>query len=445
MSRVVDLNISGGTVVPMVEDRRWHTGDVLVTDGRIVALTEGPAKDVTPHKVIDASGCLVVPGFVQSHVHVVQSLLRHQADGLELLQWLRDRTWPYEAALDGDGVQAAAELGIAELLCGGTTSILDFGTTHDHERVFETAARMGIRMTSGMTHMDVGDEVPPALLEDRDQSLAEAQRLGERWHGAENGRLGYAVTPRFALSCSRELLEGCVALARDRGWMVHTHASENSDEVAAVRSLFGLSNIKYLDSLGLTGCDVVLAHGVHLDADEKNLLARTDTAICHCPGANLKLASGIAEIPALLNLDIRVGLGADGAPCNNRLSVFHEMALAGTLHGLRPNGRNLDAWTVLAMATRVGARVIGLGERVGTLEVGKLADVAVIDATAWSLLPSGDPASRLVYGANARDVRHVVVDGRVVVEHGCLTTVRPEHVRQHAFEAWRVTQSRMEA
>ncbi len=445
MNGVVDLKIAGGTVVPMVEDRRWFTGDVLVTDGKIAAVTEGPANDVTAHKTIDASSSIVIPGLVQCHVHVVQSLLRHQADGLKLLDWLRDRTWPYEAALDGDGVQAAAELGIAELLCGGTTSILDFGTTHHHERVFETADRMGIRMISGKTHMDVGDDVPPALLEDRDQSMTQAQELGERWHGAADGRLGYAVTPRFALSCSPELLEHCVALARSKGWLLHTHASENTDEVATVRSLFGCSNIEYLDRLGLTGSDVVLAHGVHLDSGEKSLLARTGTAICHCPGANLKLGSGIAEIPALLDLDIRVGLGADGAPCNNRLSVFHEMALAGTLHGLRPSARNLDAWTVLAMATRVGAEVVGLGERVGTLEPGKIADAAVVDATGWSLLPSGDPASKLVYGATASDVRHVVVDGHVVVEHGRLTTASPEHVRQHACEAWRATESRMEA
>ncbi len=444
MNRVVDLKIAGGTVLPMDEDRRWHTGDVLVADGQIVAVTQGSAIDVTAQKTIDASDCLVVPGFVQCHVHVVQSLLRHQADGLELLEWLRTRTWPYEAALDGDGVEAAAELGIAELLCGGTTSILDFGTTHHHDRVFSAASRMGIRMTSGKTHMDVGDDAPAALLEDPDRSVAEAQELGDRWNGAAGGRLGYAVTPRFALSCSRHLLENCVSLARNKGWLLHTHASENLDEINAVHALFGCSNIEYLDSVGLTGHDVVLAHGVHLSETEMDRLASTDTAICHCPGANLKLGSGVADVPTLLRRKIRVGLGADGAPCNNRLSIFHEMALAGTLHGLRPGARNLEAWTVLALATRDGARVIGIGDRVGTLEAGKAADVAVIDAAEWSLLPGGDPASRLVYGACARDVRHVVVDGRAVVENGQLRTVDPRRVQWHIDEAWRATRSRME-
>ena len=297
--------------------------------------------EIAARKTLDASGALVIPGLIQCHVHVVQSLLRHQADGMELLDWLETRTWPYEAALDGDGVQAAAELGVAELLTGGTTTVLDFGTTHDHDRVFQVAEALGIRMISGKTHMDDGDAVPPFLLEDRDASIGEAEALGRRWHHSANGRLGYAVTPRFALSCTKDLLDQCVTLARDNGWLLHTHASENIGEIDEVRRRFGMNNIDYLDSVGLTGADVILAHGIHLVDEEKERLAATQTRICHCPGANLKLASGIADIPGLLELGVPIGLGADGAPCNNRLSIFHEMALAGTLHTLRhgPTGR----------------------------------------------------------------------------------------------------------
>ena len=159
----------------MERDRHWLTGDVLVRDGRIAEIRPGGAGGVTARQVLDASGAVVLPGFIQCHVHVVQSLLRHQADGMELLDWLERRTLPYEAALDGDGVTTAAELGIAELLTGGTTTVLDFGTTHDHDRVFESAERMGIRMTSGRTHMDMGSETAPALIEDADASLADAE------------------------------------------------------------------------------------------------------------------------------------------------------------------------------------------------------------------------------------------------------------------------------
>lgn len=441
---MIDLVIKGGTVVPMVTDGEWFSGDVLVEDRKIIEIRRHDGDEIQARRTIDASGALVIPGLIQCHVHVVQSLLRHQADGLELLDWLQKRAWPYEAALDGDGVQAAAELGIAELMCGGTTTALDFGTTHDHDRVFHVARKLGIRFISGKTHMDDGEGIPPALMEDRETSVAHAEALGRRWHGTEEGRLGYVVSPRFALSCTQDLLEGCVDLARTNGWLLQTHASENRGEIEAVRRRFNQSNIDYLKSVGLTGSDVILAHGVHLSDEEKRHLAATRTRICHCPGANLKLASGIADIPDLLDLDVPVGLGADGAPCNNRLSAFHEMALAGTLHSLRSGPTALGAWSVLAMATREGARALHLDDRIGTLEVGKLADITVVGLDSWPLQPSGNPASRLVHGATAQDVRHVVIDGRLVVDDGALTTESGNEIRDHAREAWRATRHRME-
>jgi len=437
------LLIRGGTVVPMEREREWFTGDVVVRDGRIADLVAGGVDEPGAAVEIDARGAVVVPGFVQCHVHVVQSLLRHQADGLTLLDWLHRRTLPYEAALDGDDVAVAAQLGIAELLCGGTTTVLDFGTTHDHDRVFEAARDLGIRMISGRTHMDMGEGTPAALLEEAERSLADAEAVGQRWHGAAGGRLGYAVAPRFALSCTRSLLEGCARLAREHGWLLHSHASENTDEVAAVRAATGRTNVAYLDDVGLTGDDVVLAHGVHLDDDEIDLLAATKTRICHCPGANLKLGSGIADVPRLRSAGVPVALGADGPPCNNRLSALHEMSLAATLHGLRSGPAALGAWDALAMATREGARALHLDEEVGTLSPGKAADITVVDLEAWSTIPGDDPAARLVHGASARDVRHVLVGGAVVVERGRLTSLDHRILRSRVHEAWTATRSRM--
>ena len=299
-----DLVIRDGLVLPMVSDGDSFRGDVAISNGRITAVTDNYGDDCDAARILDASNAAVLPGFIQGHVHVVQSLLRHQADGLELLDWLRLRTWPYEAALDGDGVEAAAELGIVELLSGGTTTALDFGTTHDHDRVFHAAERLGIRFVSGKTHMDVGAGAPAALLEDPDRSLSDADELGQRWHGAAGGRLGYAVAPRFALSCSPGLLRGCADLARAHGWLLQTHAAENSDEVKEVRALSGLGNIEFLDSHGLVGEDVILAHGIYLNESDVRRLAETRTTICHCPGANLKLGSGIADVPGLLQAGV---------------------------------------------------------------------------------------------------------------------------------------------
>jgi 5-methylthioadenosine/S-adenosylhomocysteine deaminase len=439
-----DLLIRNGTVVPMERDRHWFTGDVMVRNGRIAEIRPTGAGEITARRVLDASGAVVLPGFIQCHVHVVQSLLRHQADGLELLDWLERRTLPYEAALDGDAVATAAELGVAELLTGGTTTVLDFGTTHDHDRVFESAERLGIRMTSGQTHMDMGCDTAPTLLQDADASLAEAEAIGGRWHGKAGGRLRYAVAPRFALSCTRPLLEGCSRLARKHGWLLHSHASENTAEIAAVRAATGMSNIEYLDSVGLTGRDVVLAHGVHLDSAEIQILADTRTRICHCPGANLKLGSGIADIPKLRSRGVPVGLGADGPPCNNRLSAFYEMSLAATLHALRSGPTALGAWDAMAMATREGARVLQLADRVGTLAPGKAADITVVSLDSWSMIPGDDPVARIVHGGSAADVRHVIVDGRPVVVDKRLTTIDAGELRSRINESWRATRRRME-
>ena len=441
---MVDLHVRGGLVVPMRVDHEAFIGDVLVADGRVVDVIRGAASDIVAHEVLEADGCLVLPGFVQGHVHVVQSLLRHQADELELLDWLRERTWPYEASLDGDATQDAAELGVCELLEGGTTCAVDFGTTRHHDRVFRAAERLGIRFLSGRTHMDCGDDVPPALLDEATRSLDDAEELGSRWHLAAGGRLRYVVAPRFALSCSRTLLEGCRDLARRHGWLLQTHASENRDEVAAVRAAHGVGNVAYLAELGLVGPDVILAHGVWLDDDEVDVLARSATRICHCPGANLKLASGIADVPRLRARGVPVLLGADGPPCNNRLSAIHEMALAATIHGLRHGPAAVTAWDALAMATRDAAEALHLGTEIGTLEPGKAADLVVVDLGDWSLQPGGDPAARLVYGGSPSAVRDVVVAGRVVVRNGSVTTTDPHELRARVQASWAAVRRRME-
>jgi 5-methylthioadenosine/S-adenosylhomocysteine deaminase len=443
-SAAPDLVIRNGLLLPMVTDGEFFQGHVAIRDGRISAVTPDADDDCGAAPVLDASDAAVLPGFIQCHVHVVQSLLRHQADGLELLDWLRLRTWPYEAALDADGVEAAAELGIAELLCGGTTTALDFGTTHDHDRVFRAAHTLGIRFVSGKTHMDIGVGAPSALLEDPEQSLSDAAELGQRWDGAADGRLGYAVAPRFALSCSPRLLRGCAELARGQGWLLQSHAAENGDEVEEVRALSGFGNIEFLDSYGLVGEDVILAHGIHLDEAEVRRLAETRTTICHCPGTNLKLGSGIADVPGLLQAGVPVVLGADGPPCNNRLSIFHEMSLAATIHGLRHGPAALDAWAVLGMATRDAAAALHMGDEVGTLENGKVGDVVVVELGEWSTLPGGDPASRIVFGGGPQMVRHVVVGGKPLVVDGQLVDVDTDALRQKIGIAWEATMRRME-
>jgi 5-methylthioadenosine/S-adenosylhomocysteine deaminase len=423
--------VRGGTVVPMAERGVQLQADVRIEDGRIAAVAPGLDSEAGCD-VLDATDALVLPGFVQAHVHVVQSLARNRAEGLPLLRWLAERIWPYEAALQPAEVAAAARLGIAELLTGGTTSALDMGTTHDQDAVFFAAAELGIRLTSGKCHMDTGNGVPSGLLEDRDESLAQAEALASRWHGSASGRLRYAVAPRFVLSCSPELLAAAVALARSHGYLLHTHSSESAQETQAVREQTGRGNAEFLADVGIAGPDTVLAHCVHVDEGEVRLLSRQRTGVAHCPGANLKLGSGIADVPRLLRHGVRIGLGADGPPGNNRLSIFHEMGLAGTVHNLAHGPGAVDAWTVLEMATWRGAEVLGLGEEVGRLLPGWKADVVVLGRNGLAMEPAGDPAAMVVFGGGVESVRHVVVDGSVVVRNGELATADTGAIRREA-------------
>lgn len=411
-----DLLIEGGTIVTL--DPRWRVfeGDLLVREGRIAELGSSGSLRVRPGtRTLSARGGYVLPGFVQPHVHLCQALFRGFAEDVPLLPWLSRFIWPMEAAHTPTSLRVSAELGIAELLLGGTTTALDMGTVHYTDAIFEVALESGIRLVSGKAMMDAGTSCPPGLREERAWSLAESRRLAERWHGADGGRLHYAFAPRFILSCTPELLRDTAELARAMGCRLHTHASENPDEVDAVRALTGMENVAALHQLGISGPDVVLAHCVWLSAPEQDLLRRTGTRVSHCPSANLKLGSGVASVPELLRAGVSVGLAADGAPCNNRLSAFTEMRLAALLQKPRAGTDALAAREVLRMATLGGAEVLGLEAQIGSLEVGKRADLIVVEGRRPHLRPRSDPYHVLVYAAEAADVKHVFVEGRALV------------------------------
>ncbi len=403
--------------------------DVLIEDGRIARVGRG-LRAPRGAQVIECRGRAVIPGLVQAHVHLCQVLFRNHADGLELLEWLSRRIWPFEAAHDARSLGLSARLGLAELLLGGTTAILDMATVRHTTAVLEAAVESGIRYTGGKCLMDVPGN---PLAESKDAALRETEQLGLAWHGQENGRIRYALCPRFALSCTKALLTAVRDLSRRHGWLVHTHASENRTEVAFVREQTGVDNVAYFAQLGLQGPRLVLAHCVHLTAREMKQMARAGTHAVHCPGANLKLASGIAPVPRLLAAGVNVALGGDGAPCNNTLDAFHEMRLAATLHLPRFGHRAMPPAEVLAMATIRGARALGLESEIGSIEPGKRADIAVVDLSGPHCAPPGDdPHATLVYCARASDVTDVLVDGRAVVRNRKLLTLDAEKLARAA-------------
>ncbi|WP_342375681.1 5'-deoxyadenosine deaminase [Myxococcus stipitatus] len=430
----MDLLLTGGTVVTMNREREVLVdADVLIQDGRIAKVGRG-LKPRGTRRVVDVTGKMVLPGLIHGHLHACQTLFRGRADSRELLDWLRECIWPYEASHDAASMRASADLTFAELIRSGATAALDMGSVHHYDAVFESARDSGFRLVGGKAMMDTGLGVPAGLLESTADSLAESLALLERWHKSHEGRLRYAFAPRFVLTCTPELLREVVRLSREHGVRIHTHASENSKETEAVRQYTGgRDNVDYFHTVGLMGQHVTLAHCVWLSEQEQSQLRETRTVVCHCPGSNLKLASGIAKVPELLDAGVPVALGSDGAPCNNTLDIFHEMRLAAVLHNPRVGPCAMTPMRVLEMATLHGARALGLEDEVGSLEVGKRADITVVDVSGLHAGPTAeDPLSPLVHSARASDVTHVFIDGQAVLKDGVLTTLDAASVMANA-------------
>jgi 5-methylthioadenosine/S-adenosylhomocysteine deaminase len=426
--------IRNATILTMDDGLTVVEGGVSVRDGRIAAV--GAVEEAGHETVIDARGGYVLPGFIQTHVHLCQTLFRGFADDMPLLEWLKMRVWPMEAAHTPATLRASTRLAAAELLRSGTTAVLTMETVHDTDAVFEALSETGLRATVGKCMMDFDSDVPRRLQEDTRASIDESLALKKRWHGAANGRLRAAFAPRFAISCSRELLEAVAALSIAEDALIHTHASENRDEVDFVRRMSGgLSNIEYLASTGLASPHLCTAHCVWVSDAEQALMAERQIKVLHCPGSNLKLGSGVAPIVEMRARGISVSLGADGAACNNRLDMFDEMRLAATLQAMRMAPGALPARDVVWMATREGARALGQEAELGSIEPGKRADLILIDRRSPHLTPAPDPWSTIVYAARGTDVRTVVVDGEILLHDFALTRLDPADVHSEATAA----------
>ena len=429
MSR--SILIKGGTVVTMDEKNSIVRGDLLIRDARIADV--GNEIDETVNDVIEAEGCAVMPGFVQTHIHLCQTLFRGAADDLSLIDWLKKRVWPMEAAHTRESIRASAQLGIAELIKGGTTCALTMETVRHTEEVLRVVQESGFRATVGKCMMDKGEGVPAELHEETSESISESVALIEKWHGKTDGRIRCCFAPRFAVSCTRELLSEVSGLSRKHQVMIHTHASENKNECEIVEGETGQRNIAYLDSLGISGAHVLLAHCIHLDDEEMSTLARTKTNVAHCPSSNLKLGSGVARVTEMLERGISVSLGADGAPCNNRLDMFTEMRTAALLQKVLQGPEVLPAARTLRLATIDGARALGREKEIGSIEVGKRADVIVVDLDPPHSSPRRDDVcSALVYSAQPSDVRATIIDGQIVMREGKLLTLDEAGVIEEA-------------
>ncbi|WP_306061773.1 5'-deoxyadenosine deaminase [Natronococcus wangiae] len=406
-------------------------GSVVVEGSRIEAVGRRSEIRAQYSDREERSYDILLPGLVGGHLHSVQSLGRGIADDSELLDWLFEFILPMEASLSADEMEIAAKLGYLELIESGTTTCIDHLSVNHAERAFEAAGEIGIRGLLGKVLMD--RRSPDGLAEETDDALAETERLIREYHGSFDDRIRYAVTPRFAVSCSEECLRGARELADTYdGVRIHTHASENRSEIETVEANTGMRNIHWLDEVGLTGEDVVLAHCVWTDESEREVLAETGTHVTHCPSSNMKLASGIAPVMDYLDRGINVALGNDGPPCNNTLDPFTEMRQGSLLQKVdRLDPVAAPAEEVFEMATINGANAAGF-EKLGALREGWRADVIGVTTDVTRGTPLHDPLSHLVFAAHGDDVVFTMVDGEILMEDSEVTTVDADALRERA-------------
>lgn len=425
--------IKNGTIVTMNKDRDIFIGDILIEDNKLKKVSKNI--DTQGDKVINADGKIVIPGLIQTHIHLTQTLFRGQADDLELMDWLKERVWPLEGNHTAESNYISAKLGIAELIKGGTTSIIDMETVKHTEEAIKAIYESGFRALVGKCMMDYGEGVEPKLMENTDESIEESVRLLKKWHGASNNRIQYAFAPRFVVSCTEEMLIKVRDLAKKYDVMIHTHASENRGEIDLVEKDRGMRNVVYLHKLGLTGEKLILAHCIWINDEEMKIIAKTGTKVSHCPNSNLKLASGIAKIPELIKMGANVSIAADGAPCNNNLDIFEEMRSAALIQKARLLSPTvMPAETVFELATLGGAKAMCMEDKLGSIEEGKLADIVIINLNKLHSTPSKEVGiiSQLVYSAHSNDVETTIIDGRIVMEDRKLLTLNEDKIIRDA-------------
>ena len=427
------IRIAGGLVVTMDEAGTVFPGGCVEFEGDRIAHVGAETGEGPADETVDADGVIVVPGLVNTHCHLSQQLARGLADDVDLLTWLHERIWPYEAALGEEDVEASALACALEQIRNGVTTVADPGGQHV-DGAARAIERAGIRAYLGRSTMDEGEGVPAARRETTEEALAVQDELAARWHGAAEGRLRFSYTLRTIFNCSDALVEASVERARELGTIVQMHVAEIPAENDHAQSTRGTTTVRHLARLGALGPWFLGAHAVWIDDEEIGLLAETGAAVSHNLASNLRVL-GLPRVADMLDAGVLVGLGTDGAPANNRMSLVDELWAATLLQkGLRLDPTVLDARTAFAMATREGARALSLGSELGTLEPGKAADLVLVDPRTVNMTPLHDPVSALVTALKTENVRSVMCAGRWLMRDGLIVVCDEADVLHQAQE-----------
>ncbi|HEY4683195.1 MAG TPA: amidohydrolase [Candidatus Acidoferrales bacterium] len=423
-----DWLLVGARIVTVDPDHHvLENGAIAIRRGRILAV--GPRADLERKysgKRVNLTGKLVMPGLVNTHTHAAMTLYRGLADDLALQEWLEKYIFPAESRFTtADFVEWGSKLACLEMIRGGTTTFADMYYFED--QVAKAAAEAGIRGVLGETII----HIPAPDFKTPEETLRFTETFLKRWQG--HPLVVPAVAPHSIYLLPAATLQASAKLARDHHAPILIHLSETKKEVEDSRREHGLSPVAYLEKLGVLGPDVLAAHGVWVDAKDIALLQKHGAAIAHNPSSNMKLGSGVAPVVEMLKAGVVVGLGTDGAASNNDLNMFEEMDLAAKLHKLHlGDPRALPARQALEMATILGARALGMGKEIGSLEAGKKADLIVVALDTAHAVPLYNVESQIVYALKASDVESVMVDGRWVMRNRKILTLDEQKVLRQA-------------
>ncbi len=425
-----DLVIHNGTILTEnTTNDIIANGLICIKDARIVKVEacqpDGPLPAAT--ETIDAGGGIIMPGLINTHTHLPMTLLRGLADDLPLEVWLNEYIFPTEGQhVSPEMVQAGALLAAAEMLLSGTTTCCDGYFYEKH--VADAISQTGLRAILGQGVIDF----PAPGVPDPSENIQSTTDFLNQWEN-RHPLITPSVFCHSPYTCSARTLKAAKQLARDRNVLFQIHVAETRNEAEQSLAEHGCTPVAYLDRMGILGPNTLLIHGVHLTDTDIEKLAGTRAGLSHNPESNLKLGAGIAPVPALLTEGVIVGLGTDGCASNNDLDLFGEMDTAAKIHkGSLQDPTVMDAKTVLRMATIDGARAIGLGDITGSLEIGKQADIILIDTQRPHLVPLYHPESHLVYSVRGADVVYTIVAGQVLVADGRLTTLDIEKIMDGA-------------
>lgn len=416
------------TLILNPSDFKEIKGSLLIKNDKIAEI-DTDIDESNVDKVIDGKGKILLPGFVNTHTHLSMTLFRGLADDLSLDSWLNDNIWPMEVNLTSEYCYIGALLGAIELIKSGTTTFSDM--YFYMEDVAKAVEESGIRAVLSYGMIDFGDD------EKREHEIKENIALFEKCNGMADGRIKVFFGPHSPYTASKDLLEDVRWLANEYNTGIHIHVSETQKEINDSLEAHNLRPFEYLDSIGFLGPDVVAAHSVWLSHNEIEIIKRNNVKISHNPCSNMKLASGIAPIYDLINNDICVGIGTDGASSNNNLDLIEELRTASLLQKVNLlNPKALTSNEALAMGTIKGAEVLGLEQEIGSIEVGKKADLILIDTNNANMIPdSSVTSSNIIYSANGYNVDTTICDGKILMENKKLTTLDEEEIYKKARKA----------